>query len=219
MRNGEPAVEESTDSADESKLQEVAEQGYVELFGKEFHIVQNGLDPEEVVDYLQNASGSSDAAFKQLEQFSAIQVIAKTMEESVAQAKRLAENARAQAEAEAQHEKARIIEDAKRQAAETVGRVTKICLTSLDTVHSALLEAIKDAFEKTKETATKTLAETEENAQAKVVAQLGQSIPDIKQPEEGAPGSEAGDSEVTVIRREGWQRGPGMKREVLLSKG
>ncbi|HUV44487.1 MAG TPA: hypothetical protein VMW13_06620 [Dehalococcoidales bacterium] len=199
MSNQKLAVKKGTDSTDESKPQEVAEQGHVELFGREFRIVQNGLDPDEVVDYLQNASDTSNATFKHLEQFSAIQAVAKTMEESVAQAKRLAETAREQAEDEAQQEKARVIEDAKRQAAENVRRVTKTYLTSLDTVYSALLEAIKDAFEKTKETATKTLAEMEENAQDEVVAQLEQSIPDTKQPEEGASGSEAGDSEVITV--------------------
>jgi hypothetical protein len=198
MSNLNLTEQKETDSADELEQKQVSEQDHVELFGREFRIVQNGLDPEEVIDYLQNVNGSSDATFKQLEQFSAIHAVAKTMEESIAQARRLAENARAQAEVETRQEKERVIEDTKRQAAETIERVTETCLTSLDTVYSALLETIKDAFDKTRETAARILTEIGENAQAEVVAQLGQSLPDIKQPEEGASVTEAGDSEVVT---------------------
>ena len=105
MSKSKPDVAKETNSTNESESQEVAERSHVELFGREFRIVEKGLDPEEVIDYLENATGASDAAFKQLEQFSAIQAVAKTIDESVAQAKRLAEHARAQAEAEAQQAK------------------------------------------------------------------------------------------------------------------
>jgi len=203
MINGKLADKEKTDSIDELKPQEVAEQDHVELFGREFRIVQNGLDPEEVADYIRNASSSTDAIFKQLEQFSAIQAVAKTMDESVTQVKRLAENARAQAEAEIRQEKAQIMEDAKLHAAEVVERVTNICRTSLDTIHSAVLEDIRDAFERTRETAARIITEMEENAQAEVVARLGQSSTDIKQPEEGVSVPEASDSEdITAVEKE-----------------
>jgi len=198
MNNPNPAAQTEHDPGDGPDQQEVVEQGHIELLGRQFRIVSNGIDPREVAEYVRSAAGSSDAAFKQLEQFSAIQAIARTMEESVIQAKRLAENARAQAEAEAQQEKAQAVEEARQQAAETIERVTKTCRTSIDTVHSTLLEAIKDAFEKTREMTDRILAEMEENARAEVAAQLDQSSPATKPPEEESSEKEPGNSEAAA---------------------
>ena len=187
MTKSKPDIAKETNSRNEAEPQEVAERSHVELFGREFRIVENGLDPQEVADYLENATGASDAAFKQLEQFSAIQAVAKTIDESVAQAKRLAEHARAQAEAEAQQGKAQAIEDARRQAAEIIEQVKKTCRTSINATHSVILEAIKDSFGKAKETTSSVLAKMEEDVQAEVAAYLSRSRPDVQQSEAQVP--------------------------------
>ena len=63
-----------------------ARRKYVKLLGREFSIVEDGLDPKEVLAFLEASAGSSEAAFKHLEQFSAFQSVARTMEESIREA-------------------------------------------------------------------------------------------------------------------------------------
>ena len=84
----------------------------MELLGREFRTAEKGLDPNEVIEFLKAVTGSSEDAFQRLEQFSALQTAAKTMEESISQARRLAEYARKQAESEAQQKKTQAVEEA-----------------------------------------------------------------------------------------------------------
>jgi F0F1-type ATP synthase membrane subunit b/b' len=124
----------------------------MEIFGKEFRTVDNGLDPGEVAEFLRTAIGSSEDSFKRLEQFSSLQAAAKAMDESIAQARRLAESAKKQAEAEARQESERTLGEARERAKEMVDRVKNDCSTLIDDVRTVLTDAINRAFEKAKET-------------------------------------------------------------------
>jgi hypothetical protein len=130
----------------------------MEIMGKEFRTINNGLDPDEVVEFLKAATGSSEDAFQRLEQFSALQVAAKAMDESISQAKRLAEYAKKQAESEARQERERVLEEAKEQAKGMVDEVKNSCALLIDDVRSVLSDTIYTAFEKAKETIDTSLA-------------------------------------------------------------
>ena len=80
---------------------------HIELLGREFRIVKDGLDPKEVMEFLEASAGSSEAAFKHLEQFSAVQSVARTMEESISEARQFTEQAKAKAKIEADRERAK----------------------------------------------------------------------------------------------------------------
>ena len=135
----------------------------MEIMGKEFRVVNNGLDPEEVIEFLKTATGSSDDAFQRLEQFSALQTVAKTMEESIAQAKRLAENAKKQALEEARQEKDRTIREAREQARVMIDGARKSCTALIDDVRSVLSTSIDKAFEQARETISNNLKDLDVN--------------------------------------------------------
>ncbi len=131
----------------------------MQIMGKEFRTIDNGLDPNEVIEFLKTAIGSSEDSFKRLEQFSALQAAAKTMDESIAQARRLAESAKRQAEAEAQQESEITLEEAREQAREMVDQAKNNCTILIDDVRTVLTDAIHRAFEKAKETVAINLSE------------------------------------------------------------
>ncbi len=131
----------------------------MQIMGKEFRTIDKGLDPNEVIEFLNTAIGSSEDSFKRLEQFSALQTAAKAMDESIAQARRLAESAKKQAEAEAQQESERTLEEAREQAQEMVDQAKNNCTILIDDVRTVLTDAIHRAFEKAKETVVINLAD------------------------------------------------------------
>jgi F0F1-type ATP synthase membrane subunit b/b' len=124
----------------------------MEIMGKEFRTIDNGLDPNEVAEFLKTAVGSSEDSFKQLEQFSALQTATRAMEESISQARQLAEAAKKQAEVEAQQESERTLEEARERAQEMVDQAKNNCTVLIDDVRAALTDAIYRAFEIAKET-------------------------------------------------------------------
>ena len=73
---------------------------YRELLGRRFRIVENGLDPDEVTEYLMKEIGSSETTFEHLEQFSALEEATKTIDDAIKQARELAEHAKVRAKAE-----------------------------------------------------------------------------------------------------------------------
>jgi len=124
----------------------------MKIMGKEFRTIDNGLDPNEVAEFLKTAVGSSEDSFKQLEQFSALQTATKAMEESISQARQLAEAAKKQAEIEAQQESERTLQEAKEQSQEMVDQAKNSCTVLIDDVRTVLTDAIYRAFEIAKET-------------------------------------------------------------------
>jgi len=118
-----------------------------EMLKREFRVVKSGLDPDDVLAYIETIAGSSEAALKRLEQFSSLQKLSLSMEAMVAEANQLAEHIRAQTRLEAEAEKHQIIEEAKHQAEEMLEQSRKMCLATSEGIKSALLEARTKARE------------------------------------------------------------------------
>lgn len=135
----------------------------MQIMGKEFRTIDNGLDPNEVAEFLKTAVGSSEDSFKQLEQFSALQVATKAMDESISQARRLAEAAKKQAEVEAQQQGERTLEEARERAQEMVDQAKNNCAILIDDVRAVLTDAIYRAFEKAKEIVAINLEDLDSN--------------------------------------------------------
>jgi hypothetical protein len=125
--------------------------GKMEIMGKEFRTIDNGLDPDEVIEFLKTAVGSSEDSFKRLEQFSALQAATRAMDESITQARQLAEAAKKQAEEEARQERERTLKEAQERAQEMVDQAKNNCTFLIDDVRTVLTDAISRAFEKAKE--------------------------------------------------------------------
>ncbi|HEY41794.1 MAG TPA: hypothetical protein G4O18_08060 [Dehalococcoidia bacterium] len=123
----------------------------MEIMGKEFRTIDNGLDPNEVIEFLKTAVGSSEDSFKQLEQFSALQAATRAMDESITQARQLADSAKKQAQEEAQRERERTLREARERAQEMVDQAKNNCTFLIDDVRTVLTDAISRAFEKAKE--------------------------------------------------------------------
>ncbi|UCB43106.1 MAG: hypothetical protein JSV77_00200 [Dehalococcoidales bacterium] len=159
----------------------------MEIMGREFRIIDNGLDPDEVTEFLKAATGSSDDAFQRLEQFSALQAVARTMEESIEQAKRLAENAKRQAEVEAQQEKDRTVTEARQQAQAMIDRARESCTALIDDVRSVLSGNINRAFEQARETISNNLRDLDGSVHKVVDSQHSQLTAESEQPNEETP--------------------------------
>lgn len=133
----------------------------VQILGRQFGIVPEGLDPQQVMDFMESIAGSSEAAFKRLEQFLAFQTFATTMNDSITEARELAERAKAQAALEAQQEKARAVSEAGREIADLLEQVRSRCMDSLDHTFTTLQVALDKAREADKlslEKANETIA-------------------------------------------------------------
>ena len=135
----------------------------MKIMGREFRTIDNGLDPNEVAEFLKTAVGSSEDSFKRLEQFSALQVATKAMDESISQARQLAESAKRQAEVEAQQEREQTLEEAREQAQEMVDQAKNNCTILIDDVRTVLTDAIYRAFEKAKEIVSINLEDLDSN--------------------------------------------------------
>ncbi|HEY32824.1 MAG TPA: hypothetical protein G4O10_06930 [Dehalococcoidia bacterium] len=145
---------------------------HIELLGREFHIVKDGLDPEEVADFLETTAGSSEAAFKRLNQFSAFQSVAKSMEESILEARQLAEHAKAQARVEADRERTKATEEIRQRVSAILDQTQNSCIASVDGIHAVLLEAVtrteeiqREALRKAKAMIATNLAEIHQDIQ------------------------------------------------------
>ncbi len=154
---------------------------YVGSLGREFRIVENGLDPEEVMEFLQETTGSSDDVFQRLEQFSALQMAARTMEESITQARRLAEFAKKQAETEARQKKAQATEEAERQATVIIDQTRESCISFVDSTRVALLEAIKEALGQARDMVSHNLTQISEEVEEAAKSHLARWETEVEQ--------------------------------------
>ena len=142
-----------------TKSQKTVRYQMKELLGREFRLVKNGLDPDEVASFLELALGSSEAALKRLEYFSSLEQRSKVLEAMIAETSLLVESIKRQAEREAEVEKSRIIQDARRKANEMLALVRERCIPPIKDATSIILGAIAKAgeteqmaFQKAKET-------------------------------------------------------------------
>jgi vacuolar-type H+-ATPase subunit H len=123
---------------------------YRELLGRRFRIVENGLDPDEVTEYLMKEIGSSETAFHHLEQFSALEEATKTIDDAIKQAKELAEHAKIRAKAEVAQQRAQAIKEAKMQAAEIIEQARTGCASLIDSTSDILVKTLDGVLEKAK---------------------------------------------------------------------
>ena len=152
---------------------------YKEMLGEKFHIVQNGLDPDEVTAYLEREVGSSASVFEKLEQFAALQSAAKTIDDAIKQAKELAEHAKAKATEEAESRKAQAIEDGKEIAAKIINEAGKSVLTYFDNVSSILMQTMDEAFKKAKDQVAGSRTKTREQIEKGVWAEIDRIVKDV----------------------------------------
>jgi len=138
----------------------------MKIMGKEFRTIHNGIDPNEVIEFLKTVVGSSEDSLKRLEQFSTIKVATKAIDESIAQARQIVEFAKQQAEAEAKQESERTLQEAKEQA-------------------QKMVESTKQQAEaEAKQESERTLQEAKEQAQKMVESAKQQAEAEAKQESE-----------------------------------
>jgi len=152
---------------------------YKEMLGEKFHIVQNGLDPNEVTEYLKREAGSSDAVFRQLEQFAALQSAAKTIDDAIKQAKDLAERAKVKATEEAESRKAQAIENGKEIAAKIINEAGKSVLAYFDNASSVMMATMDEAFKKAKDQIASNRNKTREQIEKGVWAEIDRIVKDV----------------------------------------
>jgi hypothetical protein len=116
--------------------------GAMKLLGREFRVIESGLDPVEILAFLDSITGSSETTLKRLEQFVYLQKRAEAMEAMVQEAQRMAEHVKQQAIFEAKAEKDQVIEAAKSIAEEMITQTEKTCIASMEGVSSFILEAL-----------------------------------------------------------------------------
>jgi F0F1-type ATP synthase membrane subunit b/b' len=144
-------------------LMEAMMSNYRELLGRRFRIVENGLDPDEVTEYLMKEISSSESTFQHLEQFSALEEATKTIDDAIKQARELAEHAKTRAKAEVAQQRAQAIEDAKMQAAEIIEQAKKGCNSLIDSTSDILVRTLDGVLEKAKNQIAANLPRIHEN--------------------------------------------------------
>ena len=164
-----------------------------ELLGKRFRIVENGLDPDEVTEYLMKEIGSSESTFQHLEQFSALEEAAKTIDDAIKQARELAERAKARAKAEVAQQRAQALEEAKAQASEIIEQARKGCTSLIDSTSDILIQTLDGALEKAKSQITANLPRIRENFEKAVESKRNHTNASSEQPPEEPSDSQATD--------------------------
>lgn len=166
----------------------------IEVLGREFSLVREGLDPNEVVDFLEAVAGSSEAAFRRLEQFSAFQTFARSMGDSIGEARALADHAKSQVRVEAQRQKQEASEELKRQVGTILDRARSSCIASIDETYTALLEALTEAqemertaFERAKETVSKNLVTVHQDIRDMMEKHLSELSDGLRESEPAKP--------------------------------
>ena len=176
---------EKTNSSPAEESPKELRRKHIEMLGREFSIVKDGLDPKEVMEFLEASTGSSEDAFRHLEQFSAFQAVARTMEESIAEARHLAEQAKAKAKLEADRVRAEATAEVQQQSSTILDQTMRSCIASVEGVHSVILEAVastenilQTAFAKTREMVATSMAEIQQNIQSIMEGQYPHVEPD-----------------------------------------
>ncbi len=118
-----------------------------ELLGKEFRTVKDGIDPNEVMAFLETVVGSSETALKHLEKMISLHRLSQTMEKMVEETRQVSEYIKGQVEQEAEATKAKIIEEAQCKAEEIVGQAKKSWNAAIENSNSLLLTAQSKAEE------------------------------------------------------------------------
>jgi len=118
-----------------------------EILGREFRIVKNGLDPEEVLAFLEIFTGSSEAALQRLELAISSKKLVQSIETMVENTRRVSEYIKAEARKEAELEKDKIVQEVRREAEEMVMQAKKSWSAAIEGANSVLSEAQRRAEE------------------------------------------------------------------------
>ena len=155
---------------------------YKEMLGGKSRVVQNGLDPNEVTEYVKSEAGSSDSVFRQLEQFAALQEATKTIDEAIKQARDLAEHAKVKATEEGERRKAQAIEDGKEIATKIINEAGKSILAYFDNASSIMMETMDEAFKKAKDRVAGDRSKMREQIDKGIWAEINRIVKDKGQP-------------------------------------
>ncbi|MEW6142702.1 MAG: hypothetical protein AB1597_06020 [Chloroflexota bacterium] len=112
-----------------------------EVLGREFHTVENGLDPAEVTALLESLTGSSDAALKRLESFASLTRLSLTMDSAIEEARKTCAQIKEKAARETEAEKARVLEQAQHKARTIVEDTRRKCFSSIESCNKVLADA------------------------------------------------------------------------------
>ena len=129
------------------KQQKEEQRQVIALLGREFRIVNHGLDPYEVKAFLETIAGSSENTIKRLEQMESLHRLAQTMERMVDDTRQFSDDIKETAKQEAEAEKAEILEEAQRRAEEMLDQAKKSWSASIQSANSVLSEAQRRAEE------------------------------------------------------------------------
>ena len=174
-----------------------------EMLGEKSHIVQNGLDSNEVTESLLNKqAGSSDAVFRQLEQFASLQSAAKTIEDAIKQARNLAESAKFKAAEEAESRKAQAIEDGKEIAAKIINEAGKSALAYFDNASSVMMAAMDEAFKKARDQIASNRNKTREQIDKGVWAEIDRIVKEVTSPAREPSSSKPKATNPTLMDKE-----------------
>jgi len=123
-----------------------------ELLGREFRVVQNGLDPAEVMAFLEAVAGSSEVGLRRLENFASLRGLSSTLEGMIEETRQVSERIKEQAKQEAEAEKTQVIEEAKRETEELAEQTKKSCTALVEATNSVLSEAKRKTEEMVEQT-------------------------------------------------------------------
>ncbi|HEY31528.1 MAG TPA: hypothetical protein G4O10_00290 [Dehalococcoidia bacterium] len=158
-----------------------------ELPGNEFVTVEKELDPKQVTEHLMKDAGANDSVFNKLEQFSALQKAASTIDEAIRQAKELAESAKARATEEAERRQAQAIEDGKEITAKIINEAGKNVIAYFDDVTSIVVGVIDEALKKAKDQVNSSRAKMREQIEKRVWAEIDRIVKDVdRNPQESS---------------------------------
>ena len=141
--NSETKPEEKSSPKSDTAIQRQVK----ELLGREFRTVKNGLDPDEVMAFLETVAGSSEAALKRIELALSSQRLFQTIERMVEETRQISEHIKEEVKQEAEAEKAKTVEEAHHKAEEMVKQAKKSWSTAIEGANSVLLEAQRRAEE------------------------------------------------------------------------
>jgi len=144
-----------------------------ELLGRQFRVVKNGLDPAEVMAFLEEVVGPSDAVLRRLEHFASLQKLSETAEAMAEEARQMSVYIKERAKREAEAEKAQVIAEAQRKAQQMIDQTNAVLLEA--TTKAREMEEM--AFKKAKEMVDITTRVMQQNIQSIAGARVQETAP------------------------------------------
>jgi len=153
---------------------------FTEMPGKKPNIVQSGPDPNDVNESFTESTGSVDTVFHKLEQFSNLERIADTIEDTIKQARDMAERAKIKVEEESEVSKTRAIEDGKEITAMIINEAGKSVLAHFDNASSILARTIDEVFKKVRDQVASDRTKTRGQIEKRVWAEIDRIVKGVE---------------------------------------